>query len=128
MNTNSLNNLKKFEKGNKCGKGRPPASMHLKKLLRKSLEADICIKDETRTAAEWIVISLIRRAIKGEIPAIKEVFDRRYGKVPQQQQISNFKDQVFKSAMIQVDDPDQELLDRYYEERKRLELENSSTS
>lgn len=122
------NNLKKFEKGNKFGKGRPPESMRLKKLLKKGLETELCIKDETKTAIEWITYSLIRKAIKGDIPAIKEIFDRRYGKVPQQQQISNFKDQAFKSAIIQVDDPDQEILDRYYEERKRLESKDSSIS
>lgn len=109
-----------FKKGNKAStvrKGKP----QMKTLLKQALEADVMIKGTTKTRAEWIALSLTTKAVKGDVRAIKEIFERIDGKVAKVHHISGAEGGPIVSEHSQVVDPDQDILDRYYEERKRLE-------
>lgn len=86
----NIENLKPFQKGHTLTKGigRPKGSKSLTTLLREAMDKPLSIKtkkgeEETKTVAEWIVGSLIKKSIEGEIKATKEVLDRLDGKTVQ---------------------------------------------
>lgn len=85
INEKSLQNLQPFKPGNKGG-GRPKGSVSLVHLLKKALKQKIDITDPLtkqnakKALNEVIVLKLIQQAIKGDVKAIKEVFDRTDGK------------------------------------------------
>jgi hypothetical protein len=87
---NSLKALSKTQRkkgeGPLPGAGRPKGALSLKERLLRFLDIQISgcsmpdgsIQD--KTVLEQIILTLISRAIAGDIHAIKEVFDRGFGK------------------------------------------------
>lgn len=77
-----------FKKGNKGG-GRPRGSVPLATILKRLLEQKIDLKDPItkeqtkKEIQEALMLSLVGRGLKGDITAIKEIFERIDGKVPQ---------------------------------------------
>src|SRR5271163_2882944 len=91
-NPNSQKNLTKgmFKKGHKPPptSGRPKGSISLKDRLAHFMEREVEGKDFDGTTqkmaiADNVVLALLARAIMGDVPAIKEIFDRYYGKETQ---------------------------------------------
>jgi hypothetical protein len=88
----------KFPRGNKIGKqfpkgesGNPQGRPKLTKLtdaLREQLAETLPDAPE-RTVAEAIARALIKEAVRGNIAAIKEVFDRAEGKAPMTLDVGN---------------------------------------
>jgi hypothetical protein len=84
----SKENLKLFEIGNPGG-GRPKGSVSLVSILQKVLTQKVDITDPftkergKKELQEAVVISLLTKAIKGDVSAIKEVLERIDGKVLQ---------------------------------------------
>lgn len=83
-------------KGNEFGLGKPPAkspgrpigSVSLKERMEQFLKLDIPVKMPDGTVRDkpmidGIIMSLLAQAHKGNIVALKEVFDRFYGKETQ---------------------------------------------
>lgn len=67
------------------GAGRPPGALSLKERMDRyiHLETKVVMPDGTITDKEVmdsIVLAALAKARKGDVPAIKEVFDRYYGK------------------------------------------------
>lgn len=84
VSPNSLKNLKKFEKGNPGG-GRPKGSLSLKERMDKYIDLDtkVVMPDGTitdKSVMDSIVLALLSKARKGDVPAAKEILDRYYGK------------------------------------------------
>jgi len=80
----------RFKPGNTAGvgNGRPAGTSQaaLQKKLEKylTLETPVILPDGTKTSREVIdrvVLSMLNKACGGDMPAIKEVFDRYYGKM-----------------------------------------------
>ncbi len=89
QNPNSLKNLKLFkpgESGNPVGK--EPGTLDRATTLKKWAYVAIDLMNpvtktlERATVEDEVVLSLIREARKGSVPAIKEFMDTLYGKVP----------------------------------------------
>ena len=80
-----MKNLKHFQPGNPGG-GRPKGSKSLTKILKEALEKDLALKDsktgivETKQISEWLVAAMVRDGIKGDLKAIREIYDRIEGK------------------------------------------------
>ena len=95
MHANSLKNLEKTMR--KPGQpppkpGRKPGKT-LKTLLKEYLEVDMPMvmpdgSTQNKPIIDSIIATLIRMARKGEMKAIKEVFDRFYGPVSQQVEVT----------------------------------------
>lgn len=89
INPKSLENLKSYTKGNTCsvGKGRPKNLANLSTTLKRLIDNEIDLKNpltyikERRTVGEWINLALIAKAIKGNVPAIQQVYDRVEGRI-----------------------------------------------
>lgn len=87
VNPKSLENLTKFEKGNKLG-GRKKESLSLKKSLQKILDSNFTKinpfsqEEETKKYYEWVNISLLAAAMNEDVKAITMIYDRIDGKVP----------------------------------------------
>ena len=67
------------------GAGRKKGTLSLKERLNNFLELDIKIKMpggkiEDREVLDGVIMSLLAQAQKGNVQAIKEVFDRGFGK------------------------------------------------
>lgn len=84
---NSLKNLKKFEVGHAPvpGCGRPPGAISLKERMDRYiyLPTKVAMPDGTITDKEVmdsVVLALLSKARKGDVPAAKEILDRYYGK------------------------------------------------
>jgi len=92
---NSLANLKghEFKKGNKLG-GRKKGSISLTDSLKRALEMECeqineyTNQIEKRQLRDWVGIALVAKAMKGDVPAIKEVLDRMEGKATQKLEVS----------------------------------------
>lgn len=74
------------------GAGRPKGSLSFKERLNKYLELDIKIKMpdgsiQDKSVLDGIILSLLSQAQKGNIIAIREVFDRGFGKEPENMNI-----------------------------------------
>mgnify|MGYP001614790561 CR=1 FL=1 len=88
-----LANLTSYPKGVSGNlNGRPKGTLNMKTILRKMLETDLTLQEKapdgqykstTRSGAEWVNKALMKKAIKGDVSAIKEVLERIDGKVPQ---------------------------------------------
>ncbi len=86
-NEKSLANLRPKKKGDKCnpGAGRPKGKKNRRTLLKKWLDTKMEIEnpvsgEKTEGILEdQVVLALINAAINGDVGAIKEVFDTRYG-------------------------------------------------
>lgn len=73
-----LKNLKPFGPDNPPpGTGRPKGSPNRKTLLRKWLD----VTSDNGTVEDDVAIALIKQAQKGDVAAIKEIFDSVHGKV-----------------------------------------------
>jgi hypothetical protein len=89
FNPKSLENLKPFEKGHKPAGGRPKGSVSLVTVIERMLTQKIELPDPlskkrlTKEVRDWIVTSLLTKAMKGDISAIKEILERIDGKVTQ---------------------------------------------
>lgn len=77
----------KFKKGKPPGPGRPKGSKSmtsiLEEIMRTNFQAKNPITKETekRDVKFWISMALAGKAMKGDMPAIKEVYERIDGKV-----------------------------------------------
>lgn len=80
--TNKATQFKAGQSGNP--KGRPPASWSWAGLLKEFGDQEI----NGKTKKEWIAESLIKEALKGNIPAIKEFGDRVEGKAIQKSEVT----------------------------------------
>lgn len=83
-----------FVKGNTYGKGRPKGSIDFKKRMQKFLDLEVKIKlpdgrIEDKTVLDQIIMSLLAKAAKGNLIAIREVLDRVYGKADQKIEVEN---------------------------------------
>lgn len=82
--------LTPFKKGNPIRGGRPKGSISLTTTLKKIINKEIQFKNplnrkkETKTIREWINLALVAKAMKGDINAIKHIYDRIDGKVAQE--------------------------------------------
>jgi len=81
-------NLKPFKKGHSGNpKGRPRGKQSITSLLKRiinkrmNIRCDYTNELKNMSFAEMIVLSLVNRAINGDIRAIREVLDRVDGKV-----------------------------------------------
>ena len=77
----------RFKPGNKLG-GRPPgtgpAALQAKLDHYLNLDTQVILPDGTkdkRAVIDATILALLHKATRGDIPAIKEVFDRHYGKL-----------------------------------------------
>lgn len=84
---NSLKALEanKYKKGKKPTGGRPKGSLSLKDRMRHYLELEVPVEIPNgtitdRTILDGIIIALFKQAAAGNVMAIKEVFDRHFGK------------------------------------------------
>lgn len=86
---NPADHLPKWKKGQSGNpKGRPPKDLTLTSLLKDEIDK-ICPADkEGRTWRHLLVIATMRLAIKGESAALKEVWQRLDGRVPQQMDVN----------------------------------------
>lgn len=81
----ALVNFEPGESGNPHG--RPPGSKNRATLLKKWLSVSVKIKNDTTgetfegTMEDKVALSLIKKALKGDVSAIKEIQDTLYGKV-----------------------------------------------
>lgn len=131
VNEKSLANIKPYEKGNDYGKGRPKGSKNLKTRLIEFLELPVTktLKDsegniigqDTRSQYDWIVLKHIKKADTGDMRAIELMYDRAEGKVAQTNIHEGNKDAPLETMITIRDEQDQEILDRYYEKRRKLE-------
>ena len=87
MHPNSLKALEatKWKKGKTPTGGRPKGALSLKERMDKyiNLETKVVMPDGTITDKEVmdsIVLALLAKARKGDVPAAKEILDRYYGK------------------------------------------------
>ena len=84
-NPNQMKNLKHFQPGNPGG-GRPKGSKSLTRILKEALEKELTLSDkktgtkETKQVSEWLVAAMVRDAVKGDLKAIREVYDRIEGR------------------------------------------------
>lgn len=86
MNKTSLKNLKPFKKGNKQGQGRPKGSLNRKTLFDRwnfvvKKKNPLTNKIEGLSQDDLVILSLLDKAKKGDVNAIKEWLDSRFGKV-----------------------------------------------
>lgn len=77
----------RFQPGNPGG-GRPPgtgpAALQAKLEKYLNLDTDVILPDgshDKRSVIDATVLALLHKATRGDIPAIKELFDRHYGKL-----------------------------------------------
>lgn len=94
INENSLKNLKPFKKGHKMATGRPKGSLNLKTILKNLLQEDIEFinvrgQKQEGIVADSINVSLISKAMEGDINALKLIYERIDGKVTQDINVSN---------------------------------------
>lgn len=90
----------RFKNGNPGG-GRPKGTKNRSTLLKKWLEVATKAKgldgdDFTGTFEDKVVIALIDKAMKGDVIAIKEIFDTLYGKVAEKNEIKTEGDILIK--------------------------------
>lgn len=74
-----------FEKGNKLGRGRPPAGRSLSEALRVALTEK---SPDGRSNYRAVADALVAKARSGDIAAIREVFDRVEGKAIQSSEVA----------------------------------------
>lgn len=85
---NSRKNLVPFEKGHEKLGGRKKGTLNMTTRLRNYLETSLTRmnlgthKAEKKKVGDWIILALTYQAMKGNVPAIGEIFDRIDGKVP----------------------------------------------
>lgn len=82
-----------YKKGKKPTGGRPKGSLSLKERFAKYIDIQTPIKmpdGSIKDVAlmESIILSLLAKASKGEVKAVKEVFDRVYGKESQKLEVT----------------------------------------
>lgn len=82
---NSLKNLKPYVKGKKPTGGRPKGALSLKERMDKyiNLDTKVVMPNGTvsdKSVMDSIVLALLGKARKGDVPAAKEILDRYYGK------------------------------------------------
>lgn len=78
----------RFKKGNQYGKlgGRPKGTVNVTDALRRVIERDFESVDPfskekaVAPVRDWVAISLLGKALKGDVAAIREVMDRLDGK------------------------------------------------
>ena len=63
-------------------KGRPKKEEHIVNLLKDFVDALCPTDSERRTYAELLVRSLVHQGLKGNLGALKEIFNRLVGRVP----------------------------------------------
>jgi len=113
-----LKNLKPFKKG-KTGNssGRPVGSKNLGKRLEECGAAlvfgidPVTKKKVKKTCDEWVCIKLYGRAMKGIVPAIKLIFERREGKVAENVNVKindSARMEFFKAKMYKLKDDEEE--------------------
>lgn len=89
VNEKSLANIKPFEPGNDFGKGRPKGSKNLSTLFRDALELEFTRQNkstgmqEKKSNIEWVILENINKALRGDMTAAKEIYERYGGKVAQ---------------------------------------------
>lgn len=83
-----LGKATQFKPGNPGSPGRPkgtgPAALQAKLEKYLNLDTNVILPDGTkdkRSVIDATVLALLRKATLGDIPAIKEIFDRHYGKL-----------------------------------------------
>lgn len=84
-NPNSLKNLKPFKPGHPPSGGRPKGSLSFKERAQKFLEIETKYKMPNgtitdQTLLDGAILSLLAQANKGNVPALKELFERVFGK------------------------------------------------
>lgn len=88
-------NLTPFKPGNKAGVGHGrPKGKSLTTLLRKAIEAKLTLKNsqtgflEAKKTKEWLIMSLVRDGVKGDLSTIKFIFETLEGKAIQRTEIT----------------------------------------
>jgi hypothetical protein len=96
----NLNNLTPFKKGNRAsvGKGRPPKLPHLDKLLDEVLGEE----KNNMTAMKAVVLSLLNKAVKGDVRAAEILLERAYGKAKQAMDITTGGSKVMLIPTIEI--------------------------
>lgn len=84
-NPNSLKNLKPYKPGHPPTGGRPKGSLSFKERAQKFLDIQTKYKMPNgtitdQTLLDGAILSLIAQANKGNVPALKELFERIFGK------------------------------------------------
>lgn len=115
----NLKNLKPFEKGQSGNKNGAPKGKRLTTILNKLIDQNLKAQDPLtrkkvdKTLAEWLCIKLIAAAVKGksDIKAMKIIFDRIEGKVPDNLNVNTndaalefLKDKIRKSNQSDNED------------------------
>ena len=102
FNPKSLENLTPFKEGNPGG-GRKKGSVSFASVIKKVLKQQmvnidpITQKESNKKLREWIVITLVSKAINGDIQAIKELLERVDGKIVQKNEVKmNTQEQSLK--------------------------------
>ncbi len=81
-------NLTPFKKGHPGMGGRPKGSLSFKTLFKMVLDHEMDVKDPNtgalikKSGIELVINKHFRKALAGDMAAIKEVYDRYDGKVP----------------------------------------------
>jgi hypothetical protein len=88
-------NLKPFSKENQpANRGRPKGSPNRSTLLKKWLSAKMEITNpitrlkEKGKVEDEVILALVNKARKGDVPAIREILDTMYGKTVEKHEIS----------------------------------------
>ncbi len=81
-------NLTPFKAGHPGGPGRPKGGMNFKTLFKMVFDHEMDVKDPKtgefikKSGIELVINKHFRKALAGDMAAIKEVYDRYDGKVP----------------------------------------------
>ncbi len=106
VHPNSKKNLNLFEPGNNKG-GRKKGSISLAKILSDMLEKKITKNTgEKITIKEAVVLAHLKKAMSGDIPAIKEVYDRTDGKIISKTEITGKDGEPLKLQNVTAEEID----------------------
>jgi len=100
-------NLKPFTKGDPRRINKPKGAISmttiLKQLTRKRMIVKDFIEGKSRrmTVGEIVMLSLLSKAMKGDVGAIREINERMDGKVPQPVEMGNLDGSNFEPPVLQ---------------------------
>ncbi len=117
-----------FKVGNPGGPGRPKGSISFKKLFRMVFDEDIDALDKVtgqvtkKAGIELIIRKHLNRALAGDLPSIKEAYDRYEGKVAQTIVKEGNPDAPLETMVTVRNESDQEIYERFKRELLEQEL------
>ncbi len=130
----TLNNLTSWTKG-KSGNpnGRPKGALALKTLFRMVLDHEHEVKDAAtgqilkKKGIELVINKHFRKALEGDMSAIKEVYDRYDGKVAQTIVKEGNPDAPLETMVTVRNEGDQEIYERFKKDLLEKEMRKNGS-